>query len=66
MLLARGTDVNATSGRYGSALQAAACKGYTGVVEVLLAKDAVVNLAGGDYGNVLQGACSYGHRACAK
>ena len=65
MLLAKGADANATGGRYGNALQAAACKGHLDVLELLLAGGADVNLAGGDYGNALQGACSYGYRRCA-
>ena len=65
MLLARGADANATGGRYGNALQAAACKGHLDIIGLLLAGGADVNMAGGDYGNALQGACSYGHRRCA-
>lgn len=65
MLLAKGADPNAKGGRYGNALQAAACRGHLDVVQLLLAGGAVVAMAGGDYGNALQGACSYGHRRCA-
>ena len=64
-LLAKGADPNATGGRYGNALQAAACRGHLNVIRLLLAGGANVALTGGDYGNALQGACSYGHRRCA-
>lgn len=65
MLLAKGADPNAAGGRYGNALQAAACRGHLNVVQLLLAGGADVAMVGGDYGNALQGACSYGHRRCA-
>ncbi|EXJ72628.1 uncharacterized protein A1O5_03774 [Cladophialophora psammophila CBS 110553] len=66
LLLAKGIDVNAVGGRYGTALQAAASKGHTDVVKVLLANGANVNQESGDYGNALQGACAYGHTSCAR
>ena len=65
MLLAKGANPNAAGGRYGNALQAAACRGHLEVLQVLLTAGADVAISGGDYGNALQGACSYGHRRCA-
>ena len=59
-LLARGTDVNAVGGEYGTALQAASAgSAYLknlDCVQVLLDKGADVNTQGGHYGTALQAA----------
>ena len=62
LLLAKGADVNAQGGRYGTALQAALYRGHEEVVELLLAKGADVNAQGGRYGNALQAASVYGNK----
>ena len=40
MLLAKGANVNAQGGKYGSALQAALYRGHEMIVEILLARGA--------------------------
>ncbi|RPB06428.1 ankyrin [Morchella conica CCBAS932] len=57
-LLDEGADVNATGGRDGSALQAAARKGNKECVEILLANGANANTQGGKYGSALKAASS--------
>ena len=47
-------DVNAQSGYWGNALQAAVARDYKGIVKLLLEKGADVNAQGGYYGNALQ------------
>ncbi|GAB1311782.1 NACHT domain-containing protein [Madurella fahalii] len=66
LLEQEGTDVNLTGGRYGTALQAAACKGHEGVVQMLLRHGVDVDKFGGDYGTALIGACCYGHEGCVR
>jgi len=60
-LLARGADVNAQGGIYGTALQAASERGHCEVVHTLLARGADVNAQGGLYGTALQAASERGH-----
>ncbi|MCJ1396289.1 hypothetical protein MMC18_009178 [Xylographa bjoerkii] len=59
MLLQRGADVNARSGRFGNALQAAAVFGMESIVRLLLNNKADVNARGGRYGNALQAAATF-------
>ncbi|KAK4074090.1 hypothetical protein Trihar35433_3564 [Trichoderma harzianum] len=56
-----GDDINATGGFYGSALQAAASKGYEYIVGLLLTNGAKVNAKGGRCGTALQAASYHGH-----
>ncbi|KAK7434385.1 hypothetical protein VKT23_020230 [Stygiomarasmius scandens] len=60
-LLAKGADINAVEGEYGTALQVAAWRGHLDVVKFLLAKGADVNAVGGEYGTALQAAACRGH-----
>lgn len=60
------SDVRLATGRHGSALQAAACRGNQQIVNVLLAKGADVNAKGGEYGNALQAASYWGHDGIVK
>ncbi|KAJ7159335.1 ankyrin repeat-containing domain protein, partial [Mycena crocata] len=53
-------DINAQSGKYGSALQAAASRGETETVQLLLDHGADVNGQGGYYGLALQAAAWQG------
>ncbi|KAI0147306.1 hypothetical protein GGR57DRAFT_493877 [Xylariaceae sp. FL1272] len=50
-LLDEGADVNASSGQYGNALQAASWRGHEKIVQILLDKGADVNAQGGEDGN---------------
>ena len=52
-----GVAVNAQSGYYGNALQAACQGGHEKVAEMLIDNGAEVNAQGGYYGNALQAAC---------
>ncbi|VBB84475.1 Putative protein of unknown function [Podospora comata] len=61
-LIDGGDDVNAQSGFYGNALQAALEGGHRDIVQLLLDKGANVNAQGGYYGNALQAASEGGHR----
>ncbi|KAI9889651.1 MAG: hypothetical protein M1814_005052 [Vezdaea aestivalis] len=61
ILIDAGANVNAQSGKYGNALQAAAACGYTETVRILLAAGANVNAQGGQYGNALQAAAAFGY-----
>jgi ankyrin repeat protein len=56
MLLKAGADVNAQGGHFGNALQAAAFKESSEVVQMLLKAGADVNAQGGYFGNALQAA----------
>lgn len=56
-----GDDINATGGFYGSALQAAASKGYVYIVGHLLANGALINAKGGRCGTALQAASYHSH-----
>ncbi|KKP07752.1 hypothetical protein THAR02_00140 [Trichoderma harzianum] len=56
-----GDDINATGGFYGSALQAAASKGYEYIVGLLLANGALINAKGGRCGTALQAASYHSH-----
>jgi len=60
-LLSQGADINMQSGRFGSALQAAAAEGHKVIVETLLEAGADVDVSGGEYGNALQAASAEGH-----
>ena len=62
-LLKRGAHVNASRGKFGSALQAASSEGYESVVRLLLEEGADVNASGGRYGSALQAASSQGHES---
>ncbi|KAI7343490.1 hypothetical protein KC354_g15620 [Hortaea werneckii] len=61
LLLARGADVNAFEGFFGSALQAASWNGFMEIVELLLARGAEVNAQGGHHGTALQAAPLLGY-----
>ncbi|KAF8512192.1 hypothetical protein JB92DRAFT_2676551, partial [Gautieria morchelliformis] len=61
LLLDSGAEVNAHGGSLGSALQAAASKGYREIVQLLLEWGGDVNAVGGYYGNALQAAASNCH-----
>lgn len=56
-----GVDVDATGGRYGSALQAASAGGHVEVVEMLLDAGAQIDAGNGGNGNVLHTAINNGH-----
>ncbi|KAJ5689686.1 hypothetical protein N7462_004078 [Penicillium macrosclerotiorum] len=58
MVLAKGADVNAQGGEYGTALQAAS---HCEVMQILLAKGADVNAQDGEYGTALQAASFRGY-----
>ncbi len=60
-LIRDGVDVNAKSGEYDSALQAASANGHVEVVRLLLDHGADVNAQGGLYDNALQVASARGH-----
>ncbi|KAF7540572.1 hypothetical protein G7054_g1269 [Neopestalotiopsis clavispora] len=51
-----GADVNAKGGVYGSALQAAVCKGSTKVVRLLISEATDINAPGGQHGSALKAA----------
>ncbi|KAK6526495.1 hypothetical protein TWF694_005078 [Orbilia ellipsospora] len=63
-LLRQGMDPNPIGGRYGTPLQAVACKGYPKIVSLLLENGADPNLKAGDYVYPLQGASAYGQAEC--
>jgi hypothetical protein len=65
-LLEDGANVNAQSGKYGNALQAASFQGDEAVVRLLIENDADVNAQGGEYGNALQAASLKGHKAVVR
>ncbi|EUC28323.1 hypothetical protein COCCADRAFT_30391 [Bipolaris zeicola 26-R-13] len=65
ILVDKGADVNAQSGQYGNALQAASTKGYKEIAMLLLDKGADVNAQSGQYGNALQVASVVGHKEIA-
>ena len=56
LLLDSGADVNAQGGKYGNALQAAACNESLDITTLLLDSGADVNAQGGPLGNALQAA----------
>jgi hypothetical protein len=60
-LLKRGANVNAHSGKFGSALQVAAYYGHADTVAALLEAHADVNLEGGCFGTALQAAIAGDH-----
>ena len=60
-LLGQGADVNAQSGFYSTAVQAASFEDHEKIVEMLLSKGADVNAQGGFYGTVLYAASFEGH-----
>jgi ankyrin repeat protein len=59
-LLARGANVNARGGHYGTALQAAAVYGHHQTVKTLMEWGADVNIQGGEYGDALTAAYESG------
>ena len=61
LLLDRGAEVNAQSGVYCNALQAAASRGHEAIVRLLLERGAEVNAQGGGHRNGLQAAAFRGH-----
>ncbi|KAL8706555.1 MAG: hypothetical protein Q9201_000428 [Fulgogasparrea decipioides] len=61
LLLEHGEDINAESGEFGNALQAAASRGHKQIVGLLLEEGADVN-ARGEYGTALQVAASWDHK----
>jgi ankyrin repeat protein len=54
------------NGHFGNPLQAAACRGHTGVLRLLLQNGADVNKIGGFFGTALQAAASQGHIEAVK
>jgi hypothetical protein len=60
-LLDKGADVNAQSGYYGHALQAASYEGHQKITQMLLDRGAHVNAQGGYYGKALQAVSEPGH-----
>ncbi|KAH8801330.1 ankyrin repeat-containing domain protein, partial [Flagelloscypha sp. PMI_526] len=54
-------NLNAIGGDYGTALEAAAARGHTGIVDQLLQANADPNIIGGDYGSALCAACANGY-----
>lgn len=54
-------DVNAQSGMFGTALQAAAFSGQTRSIRMLLERGAKISISGGKYGNALNAAVIRGH-----
>lgn len=54
-------DVNAQSGMFGTALQAAAYSGQTRSIRMLLERGAQISISGGKYGNALNAAVIRGH-----
>ncbi|KAL6722060.1 hypothetical protein ACLMJK_001165 [Lecanora helva] len=61
LLLKLGASPDAEGKEYGTALQAAAYDGSTGIVKSLLSRNADVHKQGGDYGTALQAAALNGH-----
>ncbi|CAI7639148.1 unnamed protein product [Penicillium pancosmium] len=61
LLLNSGADINAQGGKFGNALQAAACayNGSTEIVQLLLDCGADINARGGEYGSALVTASAY-------
>lgn len=51
--------MNAEGGEYGTALKAAAYRGYKELVELLLDRGVDVNVKGGKHGTALQAAALY-------
>ncbi|KAL8668846.1 MAG: hypothetical protein Q9168_006543 [Polycauliona sp. 1 TL-2023] len=66
LLLSKGADVNAQSGRYGDALQAASAQGSVEIVKLLLANGADARAKGGEYGTALKAAKHFGHKEVIK
>lgn len=66
LLLDQGADVNARSGQYGNALQAASGGGHERSVRLLLAGGAHVNAKSPSCGNALQAASEGGHEQVVK
>ncbi|KAH8834644.1 hypothetical protein DL96DRAFT_1434774, partial [Flagelloscypha sp. PMI_526] len=61
ILLTPRSNLSPLGGDYGTALEAAAAKGHTGIVDQLLKANADPNIIGGDYGSALCAACANGH-----
>lgn len=61
LLLHKGADINAISGEFGTALQAAACEGHKAIVQLLIDNGADINIEGGEFGTALQAAVDQGH-----
>jgi hypothetical protein len=61
LVIENGADVNAVSGAYSSALQAASAGRFGGTVKLLLDQGATVNAQGGLHGDALQAASFNGH-----
>ena len=59
--MAKGADVNAESGEYGTALRVASLNGHEKIVEMLLVKGANIYTESGPYGTALKVALSRGH-----
>src|SRR5690242_3025726 len=66
LLLKQGVDINAPSGSYGNALQAASAHGHQQVVKLLLHKGADIHASGGIFGNALTAASFTGNKATAQ
>lgn len=65
-LLDSSADINAQTGIYGTALQAAAVGGHETVVHLLLDRGADVNAQGGQYGTALMVASAESHEAIVR
>ena len=65
-LLEEGYDVNAPSPGYGTALQAAACKGNRNMLQIMLDAHADINAKGGQYGCALIAAVVENHVSAVK
>ncbi|KAJ7877430.1 ankyrin repeat-containing domain protein [Mycena olivaceomarginata] len=66
LLLQRGADVNAQSGKYGTALQAASLRSHLEPARLLLEHGADVNAQGGQYWSALRAASAEGHLELAR
>ena len=66
LLLSNGANVNAQSGKYGNALQAASAGGHFIIVELLLSNGADVKATGGPHGTALKAAKHFGHQEVVK
>jgi ankyrin repeat protein len=66
LLVKNGADVNAQSGYYGTALQAAVLQGNEAIVKLLVKNGADVNAQSESYGIPLQAAVFGGNEVIAK
>lgn len=66
LLLGKGADTNAVSGRYGTALTAASRRGHEEIARLLSDNGANFNAEAGDYGTALQAPSYHGHEEIAR